>query len=249
MTAPAKYVIVAALQREIAGLVKGWQSCRIKGLKNDCWRSGEFVAVVAGMGWEEAFRGTKVAIEAFRPELVTSIGFSGSLSTELPVGSIFIPAQVVGFKNSQSYQTGCGRGTLVTAVGVAGVREKAEIGSRYRAQAVDMEAAAVAEAAAIRGVRFTAIRAISDGAGDEMEFVGAFVTPDGFKTGAFLAHIALRPKLWSALARLASNTAAATRALTAAMQEFLAGPEKFLAESSNQDAPASSPGVGQLAGK
>ena len=245
MTAPAKYVIVAALQREIDGLVRGWEAFQIEGLKSTCWRNRECVAVVVGMGWEKAFRGTKVAIETFRPELITSIGFSGSLSTEWPVGSIFIPAQVIGFKNGQAHQTGVGRGTLVTTFGVAGVREKAEMGAKYGAQAVDMEAAAVAEAAEAGGVRFAGIRAISDGFGDEMDFVGAFVTPDGFKTGAFLTHIALRPKLWSALARLARNTAEATRALTAALQEFSSGPEKYLAKSSNQQALAGIPGAGQ----
>ena len=131
MTTPAKYVIVAALETEIAAYVRGWERFEVDGLK--CWRRGEFVTGVVGMGWDKAFRGTKVVIEAFCPELVTSIGFSGSLSTNLGVGSIFIPAQVIGFKNGVTYQTGFGKGTLVTAVGVVGSKDKAEMGARYGA--------------------------------------------------------------------------------------------------------------------
>jgi adenosylhomocysteine nucleosidase len=247
MTAPAKYVIVAALETEIAAFVRGWERFEVEGLK--CWRRGEFVTAVAGMGWERAFRGTKVVIEAFCPELVTSIGFSGSLSTDLVVGSIFIPAQVIGFKNGVAYQTGFGRGTLVSAAGVVGSKDKAEMAVRYKAQAVDMEAAAVAEVCESEHVRFAALKSISDGIEDEMDFVGRFVTADGFKTGAFLAHVALRPGLWKALAKLSRNTSRATQALTTALQEFTVGPERYLAQSSNQSSLEAAPGVGQSARK
>jgi hypothetical protein len=247
MTQPAKYVIVAALETEIAGFVRGWERFEIEGLK--CWRRGEFVTAVAGMGWDKAFRGTKVVIEALCPELVTSIGFSGSLSTDLTVGSIFVPAQVIGFKNGVAYQTGFGRGTLVSAAGVIGSREKAETAARYGALAVDMEAAAVAEACANGHIRFAALKCISDGVEDEMDFVGGFVSPDGFKTGAFLAHVALRPRLWKALSKLSSNTSRAKESLTAALLEFTVGPERFLAQSSNQSSLEAVPGAGQSARK
>jgi nucleoside phosphorylase len=247
MTEPAKYLIVAALETEVAAFVSGWQRIDIVGLS--CWRRGEFVTAVVGMGWDNAFRGTKVVIEAFCPELVTSIGFSGSLSTYLGVGSIFIPAQVIGFKNGVAYQTGFGKGTLVSAGGVVGSKDKAEMAARYGAQAVDMEAAAVAEVCAGAHVRFAAVKAISDGVEDEMDFVGRFVSADGFKTGAFLTHVALRPRLWKALAKLSRNTSQATETLRAALLEFTVGPEKFLAESSIQSSLEAAPGMGQPARK
>jgi len=247
MTASAKYVIVAALETEIAAFVREWERFEAGGLK--CWRRGEFVTAVVGMGWERAFRGTKVVIETFCPELVTSIGFSGSLSTKLGVGSIFIPAQVIGFKNGVAYQTGFGRGTLVSAASVVGSKDKPEMAARLNAQAVDMEAAAVAEACANAKVRFAAVKSVSDGIEDEMDFVGGFVTPDGFKTGAFLAHVALRPRLWKALVRLSRNTSQATQALTAALQEFTVGPERFLVQSANESSLEAAPGVGQSARK
>jgi len=232
MSSTAKYVIVAALEREISGLVRGWQRVQVGNLK--AWRQGETVAVTVGMGWEKAFAGTNVVIETFRPELVTSIGFSGSLSTELPVGSIVVPAQVVGFKTGIAFEAAYGAGVLVTAAGVVGANDKAEMGSRFGALAVDMEAAGVAEAATVARVKFAAIKSISDGVSDEMDFVGAFVTPEGFKTGAFLMHVAFRPRLWKALKQLAQNTQKASEALTAALRDFTAEPEAFLARYSNQ---------------
>lgn len=224
--------MIAALEREIAGLVRGWQ--RESAGKLNGWRNGQTIAFAVGMGSDKAFTGTNVVIETFRPELVTSIGFSGALSTELPVGSIVVPAQVVGFKTGEAYEAAGGAGVLITAAGVVGANDKAEMGSRYGALAVDMEALGVAKAAKVARVKFAAIKAISDGVSDEMDFVGTFVTPDGFKTGAFLAHVAVRPKLWKALKQLAENTQKASDSLKVALREFVAGPEAFLAQHSNQ---------------
>jgi nucleoside phosphorylase len=243
----AKYAFVAALEMEVAAFVRGWERLEVEGLR--CWRRGQFVTAIAGMGWDKAFRGTKVVIEAFCPELVTSIGFSGSLSTNLRVGSIFIPAQVIGFKNGVTYKTEFGRGTLVSADGVIGAKDKRELASRFGALAVDMEAAAVGEACANGNVRFAALKSISDGVEDEMDFVGGFVTPEGFKTGAFLAHVALRPRLWKALAKLSSNTNKAQEALTNALLEFSDGPERFLADKSDQISLDAVPGAAQPARK
>jgi nucleoside phosphorylase len=234
MSGKARYVIVAALEREISGLVAGWERADIEGKNLKIWRREEVVASAVGMGWEKAFSGTNVLVEAFRPELVTSVGFSGSLSTELGVGSVFVPAQVVGFSNREVHQTGFGRGTLVSTAGVAGTGTKVRIASELGALAVDMEAAAVAKACEGSKTRFAAVKAISDGVDDEMEFLQAFVTPVGFKTGAFLTHVAMRPKLWGALVRLGRNTSRATESLTAALKDFSQDPEKFLARSTDR---------------
>ena len=232
MTQPSKIVLIAALEREISGLVKGWEEHQIelpnRQFKAKYWRHGDAVALAVGMGWEKAFAGTKVAIEAFRPELVTSIGFSGSLVSELKVADILVPAQVIGSKTGAVHPIGTGTSTLVTVPGVVGGREKAELAVQFGAHAVDMEAAAVAESCKAAGVRFAAIRSISDGIGDEMDFVGRFVAPDGFRTGAFVAYIAIRPQLWGALVRLAANSQRAADSLTKALQEFVLQPERFL---------------------
>ena len=58
--------------------------------------------------------------------------------------------------------TGSGNGVLVSFPAVADPEQKAKLGKSYGAQAVDMEAAAVAKGAEARGLRFAAVKAISD---------------------------------------------------------------------------------------
>jgi hypothetical protein len=96
-------------------------------------------------------------------------------------------------------------------------------------------------------VRFASIKVISDAIDDEMDFVGAFVTPTGFKTAAFLAHVAVRPRLWSALSKLNRNSQQAAESLTASLRDFAAGPEEFLASHPTKD--LSAQGAGQQARK
>ena len=254
MSDGTKLVIVAAMEREISGLVQGWESRWLEvsegGFRAKCWTQGDVAAVAVGTGWERATFGTKVAIETFHPELITSVGYAGSHTAALPVGSLLVPAQVLGFKNGLDYRTGLGEGILFTAKGVVSSVEKAELKASHGALAVDMEAAAVAEVARANGVRFGAVKAISDGLDDRMEFLGAFVTPEGFKTGAFLAHIAIRPWLWGAVARLGRNSQRAAETLTTALQELAADTEKFIAKNSNEkSANESSQSTAQLGRK
>ena len=68
---------------------------------------------------------------------------------------------------------------------MAGQAAKQEARARYGALAVEMEAAGVAAAAAEYGREFAAIKAISDGAEEDLDFLSGFVTPEGFATGRF----------------------------------------------------------------
>ena len=68
-----------------------------------------------------------------------------------------------------------GHGVLVSAAGVAGVEQKAKLAESYGAQAVDMEAAAVARGAQAQGVGFLAVKAISDESDFHMPALDRFV--------------------------------------------------------------------------
>jgi adenosylhomocysteine nucleosidase len=75
-----------------------------------------------------------------------------------------------------------------------------------------MEAATVARLALARGLRFRAIKGISDAHDFEMESMSRFADARGhFRTGAFALHTAVRPRNWSSAMRLgrASNRALA----------------------------------------
>jgi hypothetical protein len=87
-----------------------------------------------------------------------------------------------------------------------------------------MEAAAVARAAAARGVRFAAVKVISDEVGLQIPGMGMdqqkLVTPSGqFRTARFAGFIAIRPWTWPAALRLARNSRRAALALSAWLRE------------------------------
>ena len=92
--------------------------------------------------------------------------------------------------------------------------EKEEAAVRFGALAVEMEAVGVAAAAA-NHKKFAAIKAISDGAEDEMDFLAGFLTPEGFGTARFMAHI-----------RAASRAVGAGGGPEAAQQTGFRGAEK-----------------------
>jgi hypothetical protein len=84
----------------------------------------------------------------------------------------------------------------------------------YAAQAIDMEAAAVAAAAHAHGIEFRATKVISDGFDFEMPDLSPFIDPQGrFLTTSFAMHVAARPWLWAPAATLARNSSKATKAL------------------------------------
>jgi adenosylhomocysteine nucleosidase len=92
----------------------------------------------------------------------------------------------------------------------------------YRADAVDMEAAAVAKGAEARGIRFSALKVISDSVDFDMPPTDRFVTSEGqFRSGRFVLFAALRPWVWGTVATLAKNSKAATRVLCRALEKEL----------------------------
>jgi adenosylhomocysteine nucleosidase len=214
---------VAALPREAAAIAKGWEreSLASHGRTWPVWRRGEAAVIAVGTGYERAFLGTNVLIESLRPEVVTSIGFAGSVDPSLRAGDLFLPDEVIWPKDGSRLAVAGGSGTLVTCEEVAGAGQKQALRERFSAQAVDMEAAAVGAAARRAGVGFRVAKAISDEAGDEMEFLAPFTEADGFRLWGFLGYVALRPWLWSAVRRLARNSRRAEVTLAGEVARFL----------------------------
>jgi adenosylhomocysteine nucleosidase len=109
----------------------------------------------------------------------------------------------------------------VSFMAVAGVDQKANLAKAYGAQAVDMEASAVAAAARAHGIPFDAAKAISDAHDFEIPAMANFIDPQGrFLTANFGLFIALRPWLWPRMAQLASNSRKAARALGEHLERF-----------------------------
>jgi nucleoside phosphorylase len=244
MSANVKLGFVAALEREVHGLASGWKvtDAPIAGVPhspNRMYRHENAAVVCAGTGVARAYAAAKVLIEKYSPEVIVSIGFAGSCMPSLRAGSVVVPATVLEAETGNVFCCAAGRGQLVTLDRVAGKAIKHDAATRFGAVAVDMEAAGVAAAAAEYGRQFVAIKAISDGADEDLGFLSDFVRPEGFATGRFLAHIALRPGLWPKVAMLQRNSKAASAALETAVRECMSDWQGFSAKYSSAAAQVS----------
>jgi adenosylhomocysteine nucleosidase len=212
-----KTAIIAALEREIRGLTR--QARRIQhthsGRTFIFFELENSVIVAGGIGLQSARRAAEAAIAVYNPTVLYSIGFAGALESNLNVGDIFAPALVIDSRDGSRTAIDNGKGTLLTHTHVATAEQKATLTQAYAAQAIDMEAAAVAAAAHTHGIEFRATKVISDGFEFEMPDLSPFIDAQGrFRTAPFAMRVALRPWLWAQTAALARNSGKATKALT-----------------------------------
>ncbi len=220
-----KIAIVAALEREVTGLTKGWNRVERdhEGRSFIFFESNEIVVVCAGIGLDAARRAAEAAIALYSPALLQSVGFAGALDASLHVGDILAPAVVIDARDGSRIEIdgGSRQGTLVTFMAVAGIDQKANLALAYGAHAVDMEASAVAAAARAHGVPFSAIKVVSDEYNFEMPATARFIDPQGrFKTASFALFVALRPWLWPRVIELAINSREAASSLCGHLQRF-----------------------------
>jgi len=206
-----KIAIIAALEREVKAAVKTWPIIERDhgGRHYKFFESDRAVVVCGGIGSASARRAAEAAIALYSPLVVASIGFAGALDSQLKVGSLFSPRQVIDARDGSSRDTGIGGGTLVTYSSVANVQQKAKLASAYGGMAVDMEAAGVAQAAEARGLRFIAMKSISDEHDFDIPEMDRFILNGRFHTGRFVLFAVCRPWLWSKLVQLAKNSSKA----------------------------------------
>lgn len=233
MPSSIKLAIVAALECELKPLISRWPLAEREhaGRAFRFFENGDTVVVCGGIGAEPARRAAEAVIALYTPEIVYSAGFSGALDPALKVADILVPARVIDAGDSSSAETdvnqaisaqGTDRGVLVTFGAVATPEQKVKLAKSFNAQAVDMEAAAVARAAAARGVRFAAVKVISDEVAFQipgMEREKLIGASGEFRTAKFVWFIAIRAWTWPAALRLARNSHRAALALCAWLDE------------------------------
>jgi adenosylhomocysteine nucleosidase len=158
---------------------------------------------VSGVGRERARRAAELLCEA-RPGLVVAAGFCGALVPSLRVGDVVKSPRILTVDH------------LVTDPA-----EKCRLGESH--DAVDMESAAVAQVCAENGVRFLAVRAVSD-------TVDTALSPElvrllsGGNVSVRRAGVALvrKPRLLGEFLRLARDTKLAARCLADALRPVVA---------------------------
>ncbi len=134
-------------------------------------RKRDVVAIVTGMGPEFARTGTNRLLDAVTPVWVLSVGITGALENETPIGTLIRPEFVVDSATGREHRPtpldpGTPAGRMWTTNGLT---TKADDLARLRAMGVvslDMETAAIAEVCEARDVPWSVYRVISDRASD-----------------------------------------------------------------------------------
>jgi adenosylhomocysteine nucleosidase len=145
---------------------------------------------------------------------LVSAGFAGGLKRQHKAGDLLVCREVIDEQRNESFMGVAGEARLVTCAGVLNGQDKRKLAEKHDADAVDMEAAAVARVAREKGIAFVAVKAISDEVDIVMPPMDRFIDADGnFETVKLLAYAAPRPRLWPVLARLQKNTGLAAAQL------------------------------------
>jgi len=170
-------------------------------------------------------------------------GFAGGLAAEMAPGSLLVAERVTvhGDKASpEVYPADSRLLALANSVGLPGIdlrrgalhttnrilispAEKKALAERTGAQAVDMETAGAARAAAARNIPWLAVRAITDAADQEMPFdFNRLADMDGnVDRSRVILAVLTHPWKIPALIRLGTNSACAARNLASFVEAFL----------------------------
>lgn len=215
--------VIAALPRELAGLTRGWTRLASTTSGAMVFERGLSVAVCAGMGCDRVSKAVGMALAWGQVERLVSIGLAGACVAGLQAGEVLRARTVVDVRTGERFEGDGSEAALLATVGsIAGAAEKRRLVESYGAVMVDMEAACVARLAEAHGLRFAAIKAISDASGVSLDGMERFATADGrFREMAFARHVAVRPHRWRGAMQLGRDSARALRALTAAVLEDL----------------------------
>jgi adenosylhomocysteine nucleosidase len=206
---------------EVAPLLDGVKPETVNGV--DLFALPQAVIAVGGIGEKFARRAAEVAIGFAQPKLLLSAGIVGAISPKLRVGEVGRIREVVEVATGARYLTSSGGDwVLATSQDVSDAAEKRELLTKYGADVVDMEAAAVAQVAKERGLEFAAIKSISDDAEFEMPPMNRFIEEGKFDTRSFLVYIALRPRWWPTLGKIKKNSALAAANLCRAVEHLIA---------------------------
>jgi len=212
--------IVAAMRVELAPLLEETQPRLVNGVA--LFDLPQAVIAIGGIGEKCARRAAEAATEYAQPGLLVSAGIAGALSPKLKVGDVSQIREVLNVATGDRYSTQGGEWVLATSQEVSDVAGKQELLTKYGADVVDMEGAAVAQVAKERGLEFAAVKSISDDAGFAMPPLTWFIKANGrFATSRFLLHIALRPKWWPVLGKMRTNTAIASANLCRAVEHLI----------------------------
>jgi adenosylhomocysteine nucleosidase len=221
-----RVAIIAAMSGELKPLVRGWRHERRNGVDLWSWRfdEGECVAACAGAGADAATRAFAEAEKEGDASLVISTGWTGALREELVPGQAYDVSIVIDARTGERFVAAGPKNDcwLVTSSRVADASEKRRLGATYGAGLVDMEAAAIARLAQMRGIPFYCVKGVSDGFADQLPDFNRFILPNGkFQLGRVIVFCILRPWYWPSLMRMGENSRKAAQGIRESLLDFL----------------------------
>ena len=238
-------VLIAAMPGELKPLVSGWRHVCRNGV--DLWSSdeGEWVAACAGAGADAATRAFAEAEIDGAASLVISTGWAGALNEAFEPGRAYRVSGVVDARTGERFVAAVRPDEsvvshpsdknkdvarvghpdpcwLVTSSRVADEPEKRRLGATYGAGLVDMEAAAVARLAQMRGIPFYCVKGVSDGYRERLPDFNHFIRANGkFNLSRFIVFAVLRPWYWPSLIRMGENSRKAAQGIRESLLDFL----------------------------
>jgi adenosylhomocysteine nucleosidase len=224
----SRVAIIAAMAGELKPLVKGWRHERAEGV--DVWRrrladeagnEGEWVAACAGTGADAARRAFAAVERLGTVDGAISVGWAGALRDELEPGKAYWAAGAIDAQTGERFAAEePSELWVVTSAQVADSAEKKRLAETYGAGLVDMEAAAIARLAAMRGIPFRCVKGVSDGFRDDLPDFNRFLSAGGkFLLARFVLFALFRPWCWPALIRMGENSNKAAQAMREALLE------------------------------
>ena len=222
--------IVTAMETEVWPLIRDWrknphpwQKRPRMGHPLNSFENEDAVLLCGGIGYEAGKRAAETVIEYARPSLLIATGLAGGLKPEWTLGRTMVAAEVVDEPTGRRFRTARGEGTVVSSREIARAAKKRELASRFAADVVDMEGAAVAEVAEAHGLPFLAVKAVSDEMDFELPPLQEFVDAEGrFQHVRFGFWAAWHPQWWPAIAQLKRNSDRAAAALAEKLKQVIA---------------------------
>ena len=235
--------ILGAVTEEIAGIKREINiSDRVRLDKSEAWfgkyQGRNIVLVRTGVGRKRAQNATQQVIDKFNPEVIISMGYAGALTEGLNVGDMFVASTILSPESdSNSFEMDDPKnlkwlelakktpppenvklkiGRLITVDMVVHTpKAKKELGSRFRAEAVEMETLEIALLTRVNQIAFISIRGISDAVNHELIDCSSFLGSDGELSKLRAGwYVLTHPKSLKNAFSLRSNTQIATQNLT-----------------------------------
>ena len=227
------HAIIAAMPGELKPLVKklagAWPHSTRNGIhfwaqrgEKEDWEE-EWIAACAGAGQDAATRAFAAIEEGGPIDLVFSIGWAGALRAEIAPGTAHNVAGVIDVRTGERFNCDAGAGgSGFSPAPSCQLPEKRRLASAYNAALVDMEAAAIARLAQMRGIPFYCFKGVSDGFKDHLPDFNRFLSPSGqFHLARFILFALLRPWYWPALIRMGENSKRASQNIAESLLDFL----------------------------